>query len=1048
MDMFTTVVENASRVTTKDVPSAGQATTSPAEGEKNTKDADTNLKDELVDLLGNNVVTQYYTKKEMCFFKFKSEEQMNSVLDQSPWLVNGKPMIVQKWDRETIIIKEAPCKITIWIWLYNVPLEAWSNKEISTISSTLGMPIKMDHMTAEMCKQGSGRLRYARVLVEIAARKAYIDKVEIDYVDNKMYVKKMKWVKVEYSWKPERCNHCWVFGHNFNNCKARPRTIAEVEKGINKQDKGEYNTEGFVEVRNMKNKVGNFGNYNNGYQGNKMPARRDQNQCREGLEISKKNAKELKRGANKYVVNEENGSNVEVEFTDKRKDRMGNGDSEEDDVYVNQNGSVQGITTMREMCFFKFKSEEQMNSVLDQSPWLVNGKPMIVQKWDRETIIIKEAPCKITIWIWLYNVPLEAWSNKEISTISSTLGMPIKMDHMTAEMCKQGSGRLRYARVLVEIAARKAYIDKVEIDYVDNKMYVKKMKWVKVEYSWKPERCNHCWVFGHNFNNCKARPRTIAEVEKGINKQDKGEYNTEGFVEVRNMKNKVGNFGNYNNGYQGNKMPARRDQNQCREGLEISKKNAKELKRGANKYVVNEENGSNVEVEFTDKRKDRMGNGDSEEDDVYVNQNGSVQGITTMSKAHGIFLPFIVSDHCPAVLVVRDGMPRKKKSFRGCQMFKVVKQIKNFKKASNDLNYWKNRNLFNNVVVLKQQLKEDQSNLEVDPFNLNKRMEVVEIINKYIEAIEDELKLLHKTTKIKWLRERDNNYAFFYSILKSRKHRNRVETICEEDGDIVIKKLSEEDTANMITEAWSIIGSDTCLAIKEILNNGKMLGELNATVIALVPKIDTPDKDKILITQEFLKGYNRKQGAKRCAMKIDFQKAYDTDSAKGKARVAWNLMCRPKDQGGLAIKPLKRWNECWPLRDFILDSVIFEARFKGNETLNDGIINGNWDWPVEWGDLYPVLSQINIPYLINEEGIVLLLNVDNEVEYSTKFQDFQGKRFSPLPEALEDRKHMVVDYIAPLVNEQQLEQAAKDLPGNGSTIITLPVIHDSNGHIS
>nr|GEX90436.1 retrovirus-related Pol polyprotein from transposon TNT 1-94 [Tanacetum cinerariifolium] len=37
---------NASRTTTKDVSSAGQATASPAEGEKNTKDADTNLKDE------------------------------------------------------------------------------------------------------------------------------------------------------------------------------------------------------------------------------------------------------------------------------------------------------------------------------------------------------------------------------------------------------------------------------------------------------------------------------------------------------------------------------------------------------------------------------------------------------------------------------------------------------------------------------------------------------------------------------------------------------------------------------------------------------------------------------------------------------------------------------------------------------------------------------------------------------------------------------------------------------------------------------------------
>ncbi|GKD25046.1 hypothetical protein Tco_1231260 [Tanacetum coccineum] len=57
------MVNNASGATSMHVPSAGQTTTSPAEGEKNTKDAGTNLKDELIDLLGKDVVTQYYTKK-------------------------------------------------------------------------------------------------------------------------------------------------------------------------------------------------------------------------------------------------------------------------------------------------------------------------------------------------------------------------------------------------------------------------------------------------------------------------------------------------------------------------------------------------------------------------------------------------------------------------------------------------------------------------------------------------------------------------------------------------------------------------------------------------------------------------------------------------------------------------------------------------------------------------------------------------------------------------------------------------------------------------
>ncbi|GJW18939.1 hypothetical protein Tco_0026375 [Tanacetum coccineum] len=64
LNRFATMVENASKATTKDVPSAGQATASPAEGEKNTtKDAEINLQNELVDLLGIDVVEQYYNKK-------------------------------------------------------------------------------------------------------------------------------------------------------------------------------------------------------------------------------------------------------------------------------------------------------------------------------------------------------------------------------------------------------------------------------------------------------------------------------------------------------------------------------------------------------------------------------------------------------------------------------------------------------------------------------------------------------------------------------------------------------------------------------------------------------------------------------------------------------------------------------------------------------------------------------------------------------------------------------------------------------------------------
>nr|GEU44047.1 RNA-directed DNA polymerase, eukaryota, reverse transcriptase zinc-binding domain protein [Tanacetum cinerariifolium] len=50
-------------------------------------------------------------------------------------------------------------------------------------------------------------------------------------------------------------------------------------------------------------------------------------------------------------------------------------------------------------------------------------------------------------------------------------------------------------------------------------------------------------------------------------------------------------------------------------------------------------------------------------------------------------------------------------------------------------------------------------------------------------------------------------------------------------------------TATFYKSAWSIIGKEVCQAVKEFFLNGKLLGEVNATLISLVPKIPTPDKE-------------------------------------------------------------------------------------------------------------------------------------------------------------------------------------------------------------
>ncbi|GJZ02894.1 hypothetical protein Tco_0520855 [Tanacetum coccineum] len=83
LNRFATVVENSSRATTIGVPSADKATALPAEGGGG-KDADTNLKNELVNLLGIDIVTQYYNKKliyEKYYEKMKKRRQSSKIIN-------------------------------------------------------------------------------------------------------------------------------------------------------------------------------------------------------------------------------------------------------------------------------------------------------------------------------------------------------------------------------------------------------------------------------------------------------------------------------------------------------------------------------------------------------------------------------------------------------------------------------------------------------------------------------------------------------------------------------------------------------------------------------------------------------------------------------------------------------------------------------------------------------------------------------------------------------------------------------------------------------
>ncbi|GKE38383.1 RNA-directed DNA polymerase, eukaryota, reverse transcriptase zinc-binding domain protein [Tanacetum coccineum] len=265
----------------------------------------------------------------------------------SPWLVNGKPLLVQKWDQETTIVREAPCKIPIWIRLVNIPLEAWNVRGISALASRLGRPIKMDQVTADMCRTGAGRLGYARVLIEINAEDEFFDKIEINYMDGMENVKSTKWV-VDYTWKPDRCSHCKVFGHSVINCvmKPKPKTTVHNQARPNAEKNIGASKEGFVEVTNIKNSYRRV--WNKEHQGNKhqpigvkvaykpkeaadkskegtqertkhQETRAEVNKSPKVWNVGKDNIEELRKSASKYAVLSDEDNNIEVDpFLDKR----------------------------------------------------------------------------------------------------------------------------------------------------------------------------------------------------------------------------------------------------------------------------------------------------------------------------------------------------------------------------------------------------------------------------------------------------------------------------------------------------------------------------------------------------------------------------------------------------------------------------------------------------------------------------------------------------------------------------------------------------------
>nr|GEU94101.1 60S ribosomal protein L27-like [Tanacetum cinerariifolium] len=77
--------------------------------------------------------------------------------------------------------KTEPPVIPIWVCVYNILMELFNGNGIDKIMNGVGKPLLMDNMTKERCLKKSGKLDFARVLVEVSANDVLPSSLEISY---------------------------------------------------------------------------------------------------------------------------------------------------------------------------------------------------------------------------------------------------------------------------------------------------------------------------------------------------------------------------------------------------------------------------------------------------------------------------------------------------------------------------------------------------------------------------------------------------------------------------------------------------------------------------------------------------------------------------------------------------------------------------------------------------------------------------------------------------------------------------------------------------
>ncbi|XP_070035891.1 uncharacterized protein LOC142168005 [Nicotiana tabacum] len=130
-------------------------------------------------------------------------DDSDAILYSGPHTIGNKPIITKGWTPDFNFKDEILKTIPLWVTLPNLPLNCWSADSLSRIGSGLGVPLYTDESTSKM-----ERISYARILVEMDVTVSLPVAVKVQDPNGRKFSQ-----RVDYMWKPEYCETCFMIGH-------------------------------------------------------------------------------------------------------------------------------------------------------------------------------------------------------------------------------------------------------------------------------------------------------------------------------------------------------------------------------------------------------------------------------------------------------------------------------------------------------------------------------------------------------------------------------------------------------------------------------------------------------------------------------------------------------------------------------------------------------------------------------------------------------------------------------------------------------------------